>query len=836
MPTINGVRPASLRRRLNRAFASMLLLALLGALTSTFVVTELVHASRASAVEIERESAMTTRLRQAMEQEQALAHMVIDSGGLAVDAFQAADADMSALLGRAARTYDQTTERALVAKLQGQWDQTFAFLRSTPAGTTAPADHNSVVPIHQSLADSVDGMQGTLDRLAATSLRPADRQLTDERQAERLMLVLLYSLLALSLAGTVYFARRTRRDVLGPIGRFREAVGHVSAGSFDHRVTIDRDDEFGELATTFNAMADAVDCQQRKLTEQLYGRAQLAAIVESSDQAILSLSPDMVVTTWNPGAERLYGYTAEEAVGRRVDFLLAPTRTVADTILRRVVAGERIAAHETTVRIKDGSIIPISVSASPIVDDAGTLVGVCSIAEDIRARTALEARLHYQAFHDPLTGLANRTLLKDRLEHALARQARSGAALGVLLLDLDDFKSINDSLGHRAGDELLVSVAERLRGCTREADTLARLGGDEFAVLLEDLPDRGEAVQVAERIIESLSSRFTYEGRAFPVSASVGLAFAEGGTAPLDDVLRDADVAMYLTKSTTKGGFTVFEPGMHLAVKHRLQLKADLAKAMGTNELCLHYQPIIDLPSGNIVGVEALARWNHPERGMVSPADFIPVAEESGLIVPLGLWVLETACRQAKAWREATTNPLRVSVNVSGRQLEDRRFVDEVAHVLDRVGFDPTQLVLEITETVLVSKAGESLDQLRSLKALGVQLAIDDFGTGYSSLSSLQLLPVDILKIDRSFIAHLDGDDEQAGLARAVLSLGRTLQMETVAEGVESDSQAEELRKLDCNMAQGYFFARPADATRVSSLLLEAPHTPPVRPEPQLTR
>jgi diguanylate cyclase (GGDEF)-like protein/PAS domain S-box-containing protein len=595
----------------------------------------------------------------------------------------------------------------------------------------------------------------------------------------------------------------------------------VAAGRFDYRVVLDRDDEYAELAATFNAMADAVDAQQRQLKEQLYGTARLAAIVESSDQAILGFTPDLVITSWNPGAVRLYGYTAEEAVGRTVSLLLPPHRVSGSSILHQVAAGERFSGYETEARTKDGRIIPVSVAASPIVDADGTVVGISSIAEDISKRKALEERLHHQAFHDPLTNLANRALLKDRLEHALARQARSGGLLGVVLLDLDDFKSINDSLGHRAGDELLVSVADRLRRCIREADTLARLGGDEFAILLEDLQDPQEAVAVAERIIEELSSRFAYEGRDFPVSASVGISLAEAGLATLDDVIRDADVAMYLTKSTGKGAFTVFEPGMHLAVKQRLQLKVDLAKAMGTDELSLHYQPIIDLPTGDVVGVEALARWQHPELGMVPPVEFIPVAEESGIIVPLGLWVLETACREVKGWQETgeASPSMRISVNVSGRQLEDPRFVDHVGHVLETTGFDPSRLVLEITETVLVSRAEESLEQLRQLKRLGVQLAIDDFGTGYSSLSSLQQLPVDILKVDRSFVACLDGDDDQAAVARAVLSLGRTLQLQTVAEGVESLGQADELRRLECDMAQGYYFARPADAIRVTALL-----------------
>ena len=819
------VRRSSLRRRWNRAFATMLVLSLLGAAASMVVVTRLAQQSRAAAEEVERESAVVVRLRHALALEEGMAHALLGSNAVA-GRFLAADEAVLTLLDEAGSVFNDSAERALVGEIRRRWETTFSFGRAVASGkatgTTAEAQDGEAA--HESLAKQMNGVVDTLDELAETSLRPIRRQLTDGERAERQQLILLYVLLAISVVVTVHFARRFRRDVLRPIHKLREATGRVGAGDLHHRVELDHNDEFGELASTFNDMAGAVDAHQRQLTEQLYGRARLAAIVESSDQAILGLARDLVVTSWNPGAERLYGYTAEEAVGcSAIELLLPPDKASGNSVLCRVAAGERISGYETEVRTKDGTIIPISVAASPILDPSGAIVGISSIAEDISERKVLEERLHHQAFHDPLTNLANRALLQDRLDHALARHARSGGLLAVVLLDLDDFKSINDSLGHRAGDELLGSVADQLRRCTRAADTLARLGGDEFAILLEDLANPAEAVQVAERIVEALSSSFSFEGRAFPVSASVGVAFAEAGLATVDDVIRDADVAMYLAKSTAKGSFTVFEPGMHLAVKHRLQLKAELAKAMSSDELTLHYQPIVDLPTGQIVGVEALARWHHPELGMVPPVEFIPIAEESGLIVPLGIWVLETACREVQRWQQAGDAPasLHVSVNVSGRQLEDPHFVDKVRHVLDQLGFDPAQLVLEITESVLVSKAHGAIDKLHALKRLGVRLAIDDFGTGYSSLGSLQELPVDILKIDKSFVDRLDGDDEQANLARAVLGLGHSLQLETVAEGVETISQADELNRLHCNMAQGYYFARPADAGTVAMVLHE---------------
>jgi diguanylate cyclase (GGDEF)-like protein/PAS domain S-box-containing protein len=804
-------------------FAVVLVVSIGGAAASTLLVNQLAQGNHTAAKHLERELDAVSGLRQFLHAEHAAAHAVFDSDHAAAEFLRADDAT-SAMLDTAGGKFDGVLERALLGQVRARWDRAFSLLRSAAQDSSAARaqQHTEFESLHDTLDVQMLEMLAILDKLAETALEPVDNRLDEGKRAAREQLAILYVLLALSLCTTVYLGRRTKKDIVSPIHKLREATRRLGAGDFDHRVDVDRDDELGQLATTFNAMAGALDAHQRQLTEQLYGQARLASIVEFSDQAILGLSPDLVVTSWNPGAERLYGYAAEEAVGREVFELLLPgNKATGNSFLHRVANGDRVSGYETEVQVFDGRIIPISVAASPIVDPDGVIVGISSIAEDISERKTLKERLHHQAFHDPLTNLANRALLQDRLEHALARQARSGGLLGVILLDLDDFKAINDSLGHRAGDELLVGVADRLRQCTREADTLARLGGDEFAILLEDLHDTGEAVQVAERVLEALSTRFNFEGQSFPVSASLGLALAGADTATLDDVIRDADVAMYLTKNTAKGGCTVFEAGMHLAVKQRLKLKAELARAMGSDELAVHYQPIVDLESGDIVGVEALTRWHHPELGMVPPAEFIPVAEETGLIVPLGLWVLETACREVQEWQHtgAAASSLRISVNVSGRQLEDQHFVENVGRILARLAFDPSRLVLEITESVFVAKAEESIDKLHQLKRLGVQLAIDDFGTGYSSLSSLQQLPVDILKIDKSFIDRLEGNDDQGTVARAVLRLGRTLQLETVAEGVESGAQASELRKLECGLAQGYYFARPADAATVRALL-----------------
>ncbi|HEY0969748.1 MAG TPA: EAL domain-containing protein [Gemmatimonadales bacterium] len=449
---------------------------------------------------------------------------------------------------------------------------------------------------------------------------------------------------------------------------------------------------------------------------------------------------------------------------------------------------------------------------------ASTAVRNIRLVEAIRRS---EERLAHQAFHDPLTELANRALFLDRVRHALARRRRRDAGVAVLFVDLDDFKKVNDSLGHSAGDRLLVAAAERLCACVRSADTVARLGGDEFAVLVEDAGGPTDAAFVAERLVDALRAPFAVGGTELFVSASVGVAIAAPGEGA-DELLRNADVAMYYAKARRKDGHAVFEPWMHETVRERLAIEADLRRALERDELTLHYQPIVRLDTGIPIGVEALIRWHHPERGSVSPGAFIPVAEDTGLIVPLGRWILRRACEQARRWQDAragVATPLRVTINISGRQLQDASFVDDVRETLAVTGVDATSLVLEITESVLMQHTEVVLERLRELKALGLSLAIDDFGTGYSSLGYLQRFPIDILKIDKAFVdAVRDGDGDPA-LARAVIALGDSLGMQTVAEGIEGAAQADGLRRLGCQLGQGYHFARPLPAEALTAML-----------------
>ncbi|HEY8312367.1 MAG TPA: EAL domain-containing protein, partial [Gemmatimonadaceae bacterium] len=460
-------------------------------------------------------------------------------------------------------------------------------------------------------------------------------------------------------------------------------------------------------------------------------------------------------------------------------------------------------------------------SVEPLRTPAGGIEGALGLAVDITERKVLETQLTYRAFHDPLTGLANRALFRDRVMHALSRVGR-GKHVAILFLDLDDFKTVNDSLGHGEGDRLLAAVGSRLVGAVRSHDTVARFGGDEFAILLEELISMDEALDVVARVEESLRAPIGLRGREINVTASIGLAHAAPGDAA-DDILRNADVAMYCSKETGSARHTVFEPRMHEAIVDRLELESDLRGALDRDELHLLYQPVVALDTGIIQGFEALSRWTHRVRGILAPAHFIQLAEDTGLIVDIGRWVLNAACDELSRWHQLAIagapglhRELRMGINISGSQLEHDSFVDEVADAIRRSGAPADRVVLELTEGTLMRRTDEVLVRLHALKALGVQLAIDDFGTGYSSLSYLQRFPIDVLKVDKAFVEGIARGGGDGALARTILALGEMMKVRTLAEGIETQEQCDALAALGCKFGQGYLFSHPMRGEQVA--------------------
>lgn len=541
------------------------------------------------------------------------------------------------------------------------------------------------------------------------------------------------------------------------------------------------------------------------------------------DYAILMLDPAGCVMSWNTGAERIKGYREEEILGEHFSrFYTDEDRQQGrpEQSLATAAAEGHFAAEGWRVR-KDGSRFWASVVITALRDEDGNLRGFSKVTRDITERKALEDQLAHQAFHDSLTGLPNRVLFMDRLWHALARLKRQDSSVAVLFMDLDNFKAINDSFGHEFGDELLVAVARRLGETLRTEDTLARLGGDEFTVLLEDAGSVGQAIRVAERIIEALKAPFTVEGSEVFSNASIGIAISASSEEPAQNLLRDADVAMYRAKAGGRGHYAVFEPAMSAGVRARLELENDLRRAVERDEFIVYYQPKVSLRSGRVCGMEALLRWERPRRGLTSPLEFIPLAEDTGLIVPIGEWVLKEACQQAREWQEMypTDPPLTISVNLSARQLRQADLVERVAGILRGTGLDPSSLELEVTESMMLSGAGDAIDILHELKDLGVRLAMDDFGTGYSSLSYLRHLPVDVLKIDKSFIDRLSRQEEDTAIVRAVIMLAKAMSLQAVAEGIEAADQLAQLREMECDLAQGYYFARPLPPAAASTFL-----------------
>ena len=557
-------------------------------------------------------------------------------------------------------------------------------------------------------------------------------------------------------------------------------------------------------------------------------------LVNSSPDFIYTLDKEGRFTFINDRVESLLGYCREDLLGQHYSRVVHEDDIArAEHVFNERRAGDRNARNiEIRLKCNPGARRPrlmnarcksVELTATGMYDEDASpfeqrFIGSYGVAKDITERKQAEETVHFQAYHDLLTGLPNRALFRDHLGLMLAQAKRNEKPLAVLSLDLDHFKVINDSLGHTIGDELLLAVGARLRQCLREGDTLARLGGDEFAVLLPTLVSRGDVEHICRKIIQVLSKPVYVKGHEIYISVSIGACVAPDDGDMIDGLIRQAEIAMYQAKSQGRSRLQFWESGMQAPYSERMQIEADLRRALARNEFVLFYQPQVDTDTGEVRGFEALLRWWHPQRGLLTPADFIPVAEESGVIVPIGDWVLRQASAQLAEWRKAGLPPVRLSVNISARQLENPDFVDSVMRAVQVYALDGHQMELEITESLLMRDFEANALKLGRLSASGIRLAIDDFGTGYSSFKYLSRFPIHTLKIDQSFVQELDRE-ENMSIVNAMIAMGRGMNLNVVAEGVETESQLARLQQMRCHEMQGYFYSAPVSGHEATHLL-----------------
>jgi len=557
-------------------------------------------------------------------------------------------------------------------------------------------------------------------------------------------------------------------------------------------------------------------------------------LVNSSPDLIYTLDCEGRFTFANERVESLLGYRSEELLGQHYSLVIHEDDIArAEHVFNERRAGDR-SARNIEIRLKcnpgmrrprlmNGRCKTVELTATGMYDEAASafeqrFIGSYGVAKDVTERKQAEETMHYQAYHDLLTGLPNRALFRDHLGLMLAQGRRNQKPLAVLSLDLDHFKVINDSLGHTIGDELLLAVGTRLRQCLREGDTLARLGGDEFAVLLPTLVSRSDVEHICRKVIQVLSKPVYVKGHEIYISVSIGACVAPEDGDMIDSLIRQAEIAMYQAKSQGRSRLQFWEHGMQAPYSERMQIEADLRRALARNEFVLFYQPQVDTTTGEVRGFEALLRWWHPQRGLLTPADFIPVAEESGVIVPIGDWVLRQAGAQLAEWRKAGLPPVRLSVNISARQLENPDFVDSVMRAVQVYSLDGHQMELEITESLLMRDFEANAIKLGRLSASGIRLAIDDFGTGYSSFKYLSRFPIHTLKIDQSFVQDLERE-ENMSIVNAMVAMGRGMNLNVVAEGVETESQRARLQQMQCHEIQGYFYSVPVSGHEATALL-----------------
>jgi diguanylate cyclase (GGDEF)-like protein/PAS domain S-box-containing protein len=669
--------------------------------------------------------------------------------------------------------------------------------------------------IRQEVVLSIEGARDEISEIVTAGHTPPllERAIRASRVYLPLAQRALSGIAAASLIGT------------SQLDRAAASAGHLEGRAASqveqsaHRSSVDGRVD-GILALIFVVLSIACGLLWYSRRRQIEAVTGTLAATSARYETIIENSSDLIFLTGeagqpqycSPSAAHFFGVTAENFCSAPLDRFLYPgDAEIALDALATVRATGAIAPFDVRVRHADGGWRTLEMTADDLTLKSAS-PSVAWHSRDVTVRRALEEQLARQAFEDSLTGLANRALLLDRLGHALARDGRSVDSVAVLMIDLDGFKSINDGLGHDAGDHALKEIAARIVRSARPSDTVARLGGDEFVVLLESLSAPTIVDEVASRILDIVRQPFVLHDRTVRISASVGIAMSVGASSTPSSLLRDADIAMYAAKAAGRDRYHRFDAAMDSRANEEFRLINDLFHALERRELVVYYQPSIDLKGERLEGVEALLRWQHHETGLIMPDVFIPIAEQTGLIVPIGRWVLEQACAQAVAWRHILTpgQPFVMEVNVSGHQLNHKGLVSDIRYILDNSGLEPENLVLEITESVLMNDIDVVVKRLRELKNIGVSIAIDDFGTGYSSLAYLRQLPIDILKIDKTFVdAASAGDPGGDAILRAILDLGTGLNLKTIAEGIEDANQAIYMKDLGCHSAQGYFYSRP---------------------------
>src|SRR4051812_6435233 len=651
--------------------------------------------------------------------------------------------------------------------------------------------------------------------------------------------------LFVALALATVLAQHLQRPISEPVAVLVSTAQAVStANDYSIRATLPSHDEFGLLGATFNQMLEQIQKRDQQLlqhreqleqaiaartAELVVANAQLKlteekyrSIFEDAVIGIFQCTPDGCPVSINRALAQIHGYDSPEQfmaeVRNLAEELFVHPQCLPD-IFRRLGQEEVARGIELEVYRKDRSKKWILANIRAVRDADGSITLVEGTIEDITERKQAQEQVQYLAYYDALTGLANRTLLQDRMSKALAAAQRRAEKLALLFLDLDRFKIINDSLGHSFGDLLLQQVAERLKTWARAQDTVARIGGDEFLIALTGINDLPDVAVAAERVMDAMTAEFVIQGRSFHVNCSIGVSIYPDHGADSETLIKNADAAMYIAKENGRNGYRFFSEDMNAQVVERMTIEHGLRGAMEKRELFLMYQPQSDVNTGRIIGVEALLRWNHPELGLVPPDRFIRVAENTGLIIPIGEWVLNTACRTAKAWQDCGLAAMPVAVNVSAIQFRQDEFGEMVRRALRVTGLAPEYLELELTESVLLSNVELTQSVLQSLKAMGIKLSIDDFGTGYSSLAYLKQFPVGKLKIDRSFVRNIPSNTDDAAIAAAIISMAKSLNLKVIAEGVETEEQLSFLRSEGCDEVQGYWLSKPITADEFGKML-----------------